>query len=121
MYLADHARLTPEKPAMISAGTGKAVTFGELNARSNRLAWFLRGQGLQRGDHIAILMENNLSFMDPVWAAFRSGLYLTSINRYLPPDEAAYIADDCGAKAIITSYEKRETAAALAEIGRAHV
>ncbi len=116
MYLADHARLTPDKPAMISAETGKAVTFAELNARSNRLARFLQGQGLGRGDHIALLMENNLSFMDPVWAAFRSGLYLTSINRYLPPDEAAYIADDCGAKAIITSYEKRETAAVLANL-----
>jgi long-chain acyl-CoA synthetase len=26
--------------------------------------------------------------MEPVWAAFRSGLYVTAVNRYLPPDEA---------------------------------
>src|SRR5579859_554577 len=115
-YLADHARLTPDKPAVISADTGRAVTFGELNERSNRLANAFFDAGLRRGDHIAILMENNLAFMAPVWAAFRSGLYVTAVNRYLPPDEVAYIVGDCGAKAVVTSWEKRETAAALADL-----
>ena len=101
---------------MISADTGAQVTFAELNDRSNRLAQYLHAQGLRRGDHIAILMENNLAFFEPVWAAFRSGLYVTAINRYLPPDEIAYIAGDCGAKALITSFAKRETAEALAEL-----
>ncbi|MES3026813.1 MAG: acyl-CoA synthetase [Pseudomonadota bacterium] len=116
MYLADHARLTPDKPAMISADTGQAVTYAELNERSNRFAQYLYAQGLRRGDHIAVLMENNLSFMEPIWAAFRSGLYVTTINRYLPPDEAAYIAQDCGAKALVTSYAKREIAAGLTDL-----
>jgi fatty-acyl-CoA synthase len=116
MYLADHARRTPDKPAIISADTGQAVTFAELDARSNRFAQFLQAQGLRRGDHIAVLMENNLTFMEPVWAAFRSGLYVTTINRYLPPDEAAYIANDCGAKALVTSYVKRETAQGLSDL-----
>ncbi|MFI4973935.1 MAG: acyl-CoA synthetase [Caulobacterales bacterium] len=116
MFLADHARLTPDKPAMISAETGKIVTFAELNDASNRLAQLLYARGLRRGDHLAVLMENNLHFMAPVWAGFRSGLYVTTVNRYLPPDEAAYIVNDCGASAIVTSYEKRETAAALAEL-----
>ena len=116
MYLADHARLTPDKPAMISADTGQVVTYAELDERSNRFAQYLYAQGLRRGDHIAVLMENNLSFMEPIWAAFRSGLYVTTINRYLPADEAAYIATDCGAKALVTSYAKREVAAEIAEL-----
>ncbi len=116
MYLADHARLTPGKPAMISADTGEVVTFGELNEASNRLAQLFHARGLRRGDHLAVLMENNLHFMAPVWAGFRSGFYVTTVNRYLPADEAAYIVNDCGAAAIVTSYEKRETAAALAEL-----
>ncbi|MBS0408311.1 MAG: acyl-CoA synthetase [Proteobacteria bacterium] len=116
MYLADHARLTPDKPAMISADTGAKVTYAELDAASNRLAQFLHAQGFRRGDHIAVLMENNLRFMEPVWAAFRSGFYVTTVNRYLPPDEAAYIIGDCGAKALITSFAKRETAEALLDL-----
>ena len=84
MYIADHARLTPEKPAMIAAESGETLTYGELDARSNQFAQFLHAQGLRRGDHIAILMENNLRYPEVVWAAFRSGLYITAVNRYLP-------------------------------------
>ena len=112
MYLADHARLTPDKPAMIVPERG-VVTFAEQDARSNQLARLLYDRGLRRGDHIAIYMENNLRFMDAVWAAYRSGLQVTAINRYLPPDEAAYIANDCMAKALVTSGYQRERAAAL--------
>ena len=115
-YIADHARKDPHKPAMISADTGAVVTYGQLDEASNRLAQALHARGLRRGDHIAVLMENNLRFMEPVWAAFRSGLYVTAVNRYLPPDEIAYIVGDCGAKAVITSFAKRESAEALADL-----
>ncbi len=112
-FIADTAQETPNKPAMISAETGETVTFKELNDRSNQFAQFLYAQGLRRGDHIAVLMENNLRFMEPVWAAFRSGIYVTTINRYLPAEEAAYIVNDCGAKALITSLYKKEVAGEL--------
>ncbi len=116
MWLPDYAAATPDRPAMISADSGEILTFGQLNEASNRMAQLLYARGFRRGDHLAILMENNLHFMEPVWAGFRSGLYVTTVNRYLPADEAAYIVNDCGAKAIVTSYEKRETAAGLAEL-----
>jgi len=116
MYIADHARLTPEKPAMIIAETGEAVTYAELDARSNRFAQLLHASGLRRGDHVAILMENNLRFVEVVWAAFRSGLYLTAVNRYLPPDEAAYVVGDCGAKAIVSSLDRAPIAGPLAAL-----
>ena len=112
MYVADHARDTPDKPAMIAAASGAQVTYRELNDRSNQLAQFLFAQGLRRGDHIAILMENNLRYAEVVWAAFRSGLYLTAVNRYLPPDETAYVVGDCMAKAIVSSFDRREVVAA---------
>jgi len=112
MYLADHARLTPGKAAMIIPGRGE-VTFAQLEARSNQLAHLLYARGLRRGDHIAIFMENHLMFMDAVWAGFRSGLQMTAINRYLPAEEAAYIASDCMAKALITSRHQAASAAEL--------
>jgi fatty-acyl-CoA synthase len=116
MYLADHARLTPDKPALISADTGRVVTFAQLDERALRVANLFRDRGLKRGDHVALLMENNLAFLDAVWACFRSGLYITTINRYLPPDEAAYIVNDCGAKVLISSFAKREIAEGLADL-----
>jgi long-chain acyl-CoA synthetase len=116
VYLPDHARLTPDKPAMISADTGAVVTFAQLNEASTRLANLLRSRGVERAGHLAVLMENNLRFMEPVWAGFRCGLYVTTVNRYLPADEAAYIINDCGAAALVTSYEKRELAGQLLDL-----
>ena len=112
MYLPDHAYGTPNKRAMITA-EGRVVTYAELDARSNRLAQLLYARGLRRGDHLAIFMENNIRFMDVVWAVYRSGLYITTINRHLNVEEAAYIAQDCGAKAIVSSFARREVAKEL--------
>jgi long-chain acyl-CoA synthetase len=109
MYLSDHARGNPNKLAMVATG-GQAATYGELDDRSNRLAHLLYARGLRRGDHIAIFMENNIRFMDVVWAAYRSGLYVTPINRFSNAAEAAYIAQDCGAQAIVSSFARRGVA-----------
>ncbi|MFM9847597.1 MAG: acyl-CoA synthetase [Hyphomicrobiaceae bacterium] len=113
MYVGDHALNAPDRPALIHAATGATITYRELDERSNRLAHLLRSHGLQRGAHIALLMENNPRFMEVVWAALRAGLYVTAINRYLTPDEAAYVVNDCDAEALVTSYAMREGAAPL--------
>jgi long-chain acyl-CoA synthetase len=47
-----------------------------------------------------------------IWAALRSGLYLTPINRFLNAEEAAYILADSEAKALVTSLALADTAAA---------
>ena len=101
----------PHKPAAIDAVSGETVTYGELNERSNRLAQLLWARGLRRGGHIAIFMENNLRFFEVVWAAFRSGLYLTTVNRYLTAEEAGYIVDNCEAQAVIASGHLADVAA----------
>lgn len=116
MYVGDHALKAPGRPALIHAATGATITYRELDERSNRLAHLLRAHGLQRGAHIALMMENNLRFMEVVWAALRAGLYVTAINRYLTPDEAAYVVNDCDAEALVTSFAMREVAAPLAEL-----
>src|SRR5215510_11850531 len=86
-----HARNNPNKIAYQMAGTGKAITYRELDELSNQGAHLFRSLGLKAGDHIALLMENRLAFMEICWAAQRSGLYYTAISRYLKEDEIAYI------------------------------
>ena len=51
MYTGKHAHLRPLQPAFIMASTGEAVTYRELEARSNRLAHLFRSRGLRRLDH----------------------------------------------------------------------
>lgn len=115
MYPGTHARSTPDKPALICAATGAVTTYRELDERSNRLAQLLHARGLRRGDHVAIFMDNNPRYVEVLWAALRSGLYLTPINRFLTAEEVAYIVEDCDAKALFSSFALRAVAQDLIE------
>src|SRR6266849_5283737 len=92
-----YAQITPDKIAYQMAGSGKAISYRELDELSNQGAQLFRSLGLKAGDHIALLMENRLAFMEICWAAQRAGLYYTAISRYLPKDAIGYIVKDCGA------------------------
>ena len=114
MYPNPSARQNPDRPCIIMAGTGEIISYGELDARSNRLAHLLRATGLQRAEHFSIFMENNSRYIECLSAGERSGLYYTSINSHLTADEAAYIIRHSEAKVLITSQAKREVAIAAA-------
>lgn len=113
------AATVPDKPAIIMGGSGATVTYAQLEDRSLRFARALRERGLQVGDHIAILMENNRSYLEVAWAAQRAGLYYTAINRHLRVGEVQYVLDDCAARALVTSAAMAEVVAALnlSEVG----
>ncbi len=108
------AEKTPDKAAYIMAGSGRAVSYGELDRESNRGAHLFRALGLERGDVIAIFMENNPVYFQLCWAAQRSGLYYVCISSYLTAAEIEYILADSGARVFITSAAKAEAAAELA-------
>lgn len=112
-YPGVHAVTRPDHPAIIMAASGETLTYRQLDERSNQLAHALRAQGLQKGDHVALFMENQIRYMEIVWACLRSGLYITAINSYLTAEEVAYIIDDCDAQVVISSRAKAEHAAIL--------
>ncbi|MBL8350302.1 MAG: AMP-binding protein [Burkholderiaceae bacterium] len=106
MYPGKYARQFADRPAFVMATSGKALTYGQLEARSNQLAHLLRAQGLQRLGHYAVFMENNAHYLEACVAGERSGLYYTCVNGYLQADELAYILNNSEAKLLITSAEK---------------
>jgi long-chain acyl-CoA synthetase len=103
MHPCHHARTTPDKPAFVMAASGHAVTYRELDDRSNQAAQLMRSLGLAPGDHIAILVENHPRFFEVCWGAQRCGVIYTAISTRLTAGEIAYIVDDCGAKLLVTS------------------
>ena len=110
MYTGKHALLRPLQPAFIMASTGEAVTYRELNARSNALAHLFRNRGLKRLDHYAIFMENNSRYLEACGAGERSGLYFTCVNSYLTSGELAYILTNSESRILIASKAKLEIA-----------
>jgi long-chain acyl-CoA synthetase len=115
VHLGEIAAVTPDKPAVIMAGSGRVITFRQLDEESNRLARLLRAEGLRPGDHVAFMLENHPSFLAVAWAAQRSGLYYTAISSRLQADELAYVIGNCGARVFISSAKLEEVAVAVAD------
>ncbi|MET0997782.1 MAG: AMP-binding protein, partial [Marmoricola sp.] len=115
MYPGTWARSTPDKPALVIAETGQTTTYAELDERSLRLAHVLADAGLVTGDVVALVSDNAPQAYEVYWAALRSGLYVTAVNHHLSPDEAAYIVNDCGAKAMVVSGARTDLVEAMAD------
>jgi fatty-acyl-CoA synthase len=92
------------------AGTGKTLTYRELDDNSARLASALHALDVRPGDVIALISDNTAQVFEVYWAALRSGLYITFVNWHLAPEEAAYILRDSGARVVIVSAEVRAVA-----------
>ena len=110
MYAGTHAASAPDRPAVVMAGSGQTVTYGQLDDNSERLASALHGLGLRNGDVIALVSDNAVEAFEIYWAAIRSGLYITAVNWHLAAEEAAYIVQDSGASVLFASAGVRELA-----------
>ena len=111
-----HAERTPDKPAIIMNGSGETVSYRQLENASNQGAHLLRHLGLQKGDTIALLIDNTPRFFELAWAAQRSGLYYTFISTGLTAPEAKYIVENSDAKMFIASAKRSSTASAIRDI-----
>lgn len=107
------AAQSPDQTAYVMAGSGERVTFAELEQTANQIAHLFRSLGLQRGDHIALLLENHPRFLQICWAAQRCGLYYTAISWRLQAEEVAYIVENSTASLFITSKARAEVVAPL--------
>jgi long-chain acyl-CoA synthetase len=94
------AKDDPDRLAVVGPD-GATVTFGALEARTNQVANGLRALGLQRGDGVAIVLQNYLEFVELYLATMQTGLYLTCINYHLTGPEIAYIVNDAEAKVLV--------------------
>ena len=116
MFPGTHAQSTPDKAAVVMSSTGESMSFAELHEYAERLANLFQNAGLQEGDHIALCLENRLEFLPICWGAHYAGLYYTAIRSLLTAGEMAYIIEDCGAKAFITSPYKSDEAVELLDL-----
>jgi len=103
MLIAYYAQQAPDRMA-VSTIYGER-TFGELNQRINQLARIFRQAGLQPDDAVASLVVNRCEFLEVYYAAMRTGLRITPINWHLTGDDAAYIVENCEAKAFVADAE----------------
>src|SRR5581483_10514632 len=113
--IADHAMRTPDSPALVVAG-GETISYGELYARSQRVAAVLHDAGLRRGDGVALVLPNRPEFLETTWGCQLSGLYYTPVNTHFTPAEVAYVIDDSDARAVLVDGSMGELAAHIRRV-----
>ncbi len=97
-----HARVSPDKPAVIMSDGSPGLTYGELEDRANRGAHLLRELGVRQGETIAYWLPNCPEVYEVYWAGQRAGCYITPIATALTAEEADYIVGNSGAKVLVT-------------------
>lgn len=73
----------------------------EVEARARSLAGGLQRLGVGQGDCVALLMRNDIAFIEAAYAVMTLGAYAVPINWHFSPDEIAYVLADSAAKALI--------------------
>src|ERR1700733_1515784 len=80
-----------DRPALwiVDAGSNHEtrLSFEALSRRSNRVANFLRAQGLKRGDHLLLLLGNVVPLWETMLAAMKLGVVVIPATTLLTPDE----------------------------------
>ena len=104
-HISATAATHPDKAAIIMANNGEVVTYRQLDERSNQGAQLLRSLGIQKGDHIGMMIENTRQFLEIVQAALRSGIIFTPISTHLKKEETQYILQNCNARLFIGSLQ----------------
>lgn len=90
------ARSTPDQLAIHYGDTH--ISYADLFHRVCHVAGILAGQGVARGDIVALLMKNSAAFVELTMAISHLGAVVLPINYRLGKDEVEYILHHSGAK-----------------------
>jgi acetyl-CoA synthetase len=82
------------------------LSFAELSVRSNRVANFLKAQGLKRGDHLLLLLGNVVPLWETMLAAMKLGVVVIPATTLLTPDELRDRLDRGRAKLVVASQDQ---------------
>jgi long-chain acyl-CoA synthetase len=97
--LLNAAAQTPQAPALIFFG--RVFTYQQLSEQAARLAQAFKGQGLAKGERLAILLPNCPQFVISYHAALRLGAVVVPLNPLLSGKEVAQQLAGCGAQRLV--------------------
>jgi acyl-CoA synthetase (AMP-forming)/AMP-acid ligase II len=104
-YLSKSARRTPDKVALVCGSVRS--TYSELAASASSFAGFLVSRGLHRGDRVAIYIDSSPETVIAIFGALEAGGCIVVINPATQAERLGYILENCNAKFLVCSAEKR--------------
>ncbi|MDQ0153822.1 acyl-CoA synthetase [Robertmurraya andreesenii] len=99
-WLEGRMRIAPNKQAIIDAEQEKDWTFAKLHDLCVATANWLYEQGVRKGDRVALLSPNDISYFQLLIACGKIGAIFVPINWRLSFPEIEYILQDCTPKLV---------------------
>jgi acyl-CoA synthetase (AMP-forming)/AMP-acid ligase II len=94
-----NARRFPSKTGLVSGDV--RLTWPEVNARVNRLAHAVLERGVEKGDRVAVLAQNDHRYLEIYWGLAKAGVIAVPLNYRLVERELAQLLDHSQACALI--------------------
>src|ERR1700679_3516262 len=112
--------LRGRKDAVALEFQGCNFTFGDLEARSNRVANLLLRREFGMGDRLCVYLANSVEMIDLFLACVKTGVIFVPINILYRDREISHILNDAEPKALVTDGEVATALAVwrTAELGR---
>ncbi|HEX8273687.1 MAG TPA: amino acid adenylation domain-containing protein [Longimicrobiaceae bacterium] len=88
--------------AVAVAFEGEALSYAELEARSNRLARRLRGLGVGPETRVGVCLERSAGLVVALLAVLKAGGAYVPLDPEHPAERLAYLAEDAGAPVLLT-------------------
>ena len=98
-FLESSARQRPDKTALVCGDA--RLTYADLEQSCNRSAHALVAEGIERGDRVAVYLENSVEAVIAVFAILKAGAVFMMVNPTTKADKLAYVLNNSRARALI--------------------
>ncbi len=98
-FLERSAASRPDKTALICGE--RRLTYREVDEESTRVAALLQAHGVQRGDRVAIYLDNSVEAVVAVFGTLKAGGVFMMVNPTVKADKLGYLLNHSRATALV--------------------